>query len=255
MAPMLTVDLGNSRLKALHWRPRAGGFEPESSWDGEQRSLDDFARYVAGLTLEAAALASVAGPELTARVRGLLEERCERVLLQPPCGLENRCRQPERVGADRLYAARGAADLCGGACVVVDAGTALTVDAVAAEGALRVFLGGAIAPGPELLATALAQGTARLPRVLPRPGARALGRVTEDAIEAGIVVGFRGAARRLVEEISAEADLDGAPVLLTGGARDFLLRPEPFLGGRPVTVSPELVHRGLFGALRDALEG
>src|SRR6185436_227508 len=112
----------------------------------------------------------------------------------------------------------------------------------------RAFLGGAIAPGPRLLAAALASGTARLPLIEPRVGAQALGTVTEDAIQAGVVVGFRGAAERLVEEIAAESGLGTAPVVLTGGARAFLLEPRPFTT-RSLEVVPELVHRGLLAAL------
>ena len=67
-------------------------------------------------------------------------------------------------------------------------------------------------------------------------------------MQAGVVVGFRGAAERLVEEVAAEAGLGSAPVVLTGGAREFLLVPRPFTI-RPLEVVPELVHRGLLAAL------
>src|SRR6185503_14975808 len=135
-----------------------------------------------------AAMASVAAREPTERVRALLSARCGRLLISPDSGLENRCSEPERVGADRLYAAAGAVALYARSCVVVDAGTALTVDAVFVGDGTRAFLGGAIAPGPRLLAAALASGTARLPLIEPRVGAQALGTVTEDATQAGVVV-------------------------------------------------------------------
>jgi len=112
----------------------------------------------------------------------------------------------------------------------------------------RAFLGGAIAPGPRLSAAALAAGTARLPRVEPRAGAPALGTITEEAIQAGVVVGFRGAAELLVEELAREVRFEAAPVVLTGGAREFLLVPRPFTA-RALTVVPDLVHQGLLAAL------
>jgi len=245
---MLTVDLGNSRLKACLWRESGASFECAARWDDESVELERFGGWLERARAPLAALASVAALAQTERVLALLEAHCERAFLGPDCGLEIRCSEPERVGADRLYAAAGAADRCGRSCLVVDAGTALTVDAVLVSAGTRAFLGGAIAPGPRLSAAALAAGTARLPRVEPRAGAPALGTVTEGAIQAGVVVGFRGAAERLVEELAREAGFEVAPVVLTGGAREFLLVPRPFTA-RALEVVPDLVHQGLLAAL------
>jgi type III pantothenate kinase len=163
-------------------------------------------------------------------------------------GLEIACREPASVGRDRLFAARGAWQLLHSSCLVLDAGTALTVDALrASDGERPVFLGGAIAPGPRLLARALSSGTARLPEVDPRPLPRALGRDTREALEAGVALGFLGAARELAARIAAEAGLGAAPLVLTGGARAFLEAPSLF-DGRTLRVEPELVHLGLLAA-------
>jgi len=247
---MLTVDLGNSRLKACRWKRRGGDFECVSRLEGEtdDRSNSLLERWLATAERSVAALSSVAPAERTERIRAQLEAHSTRLFVAPDSGLENRCREPERVGTDRLYAAAGAVALLRRSCVVVDAGTALTVNAVEVSDGGAAFLGGAIAPGPRLLAAALVEGTARLPRVEPRAGARALGTVTEEAIQSGVLVGFRGAAERLVEEIAAEASLGSAPVVLTGGAREFLLVPRPFTTRR-LEVVPDLVHRGLLAAL------
>lgn len=243
---MLTVDLGNTRLRACLWRGRASAFECARSFEGD--APEELESWLGHERVARAALASVASAERTERVRVALAAHCERLLVAPESGVENRCREPERVGPDRLYAAAGAAELFGRSCIVVDAGTALTVDALLVEGETRAFLGGAIAPGPALTAAALASGTARLPRIEPRPGAHALGTVTEDALQAGVVVGFRGASARLVAEVAAEAGLARALVVLTGGAREFLLTPCAFVE-RPLEVVPELVQRGLLAAL------
>ncbi|HEX6885453.1 MAG TPA: type III pantothenate kinase [Planctomycetota bacterium] len=252
---MLTVDLGNSRLKALLWGPTLRSSTeppaPAGSFEGESSDLDPFARWLEPLRGRPGALSSVASTARSEAVQRALEAAGVRLHVAPDSGLENRCRPPEGVGTDRLYAAAAAAELCAGACLVVDAGTALTVDAVAVEGPVRVFLGGAIAPGPALLAAVLAEGTARLPLIQPEPGARALGRSTEEALRAGIGLGFRGAARALVEGLAAETGLAAAPLVLTGGARAHLLLPVPFTT-RPLRVVPDLVHRGLLAALRAA---
>lgn len=248
----LTVDLGNSRLKACRWEPQ--GLTPtlEAHWVGTVGDLTAFSRWLAQGPVAVAAFASVGGQESADRVSRALSDHSTICLRDPRGLLEIHCREPHRVGVDRIYAAEGALARLGRSCIVVDAGTAVTVDVLRVCGAERAFLGGAIAPGPELSAAALAQGTAQLPRIEPRPGVRALGTITEDALQAGVVLGFRGAVAALVEALAQEADLGDAPLLLTGGARDFLLRPEPFTQ-RPLVVVPDLVHEGLLAALRENL--
>jgi len=251
---MLTVDLGNTRAKLRLWGPPSSGAPPALLDSLEIASADTGALepWLAGRRPHRAALSSVNSSARTAPLVAELSRRVDELWVAPAPPLENRCLSPERVGLDRLYAAAGAAARLGRSCAVVDLGTALTVDALLVEGERRAFLGGAIAPGPELLAAALAGGTARLPRVEPRPGARALGRITEEALLSGVVVGLRGAAERLVSEVTAEAGIPAAPVVLTGGGRDFLLQPGPFVAGE-LWVEPDLVHLGLLAALEAAL--
>ncbi len=247
---MLTVDLGNSRAKVRVWRLQAG--EPPLCLEAADFADEaDLSGWLERRSPAVAALSSVAPAERTARVRALLAARAGELHDGPSSGLVVRCRAPERVGRDRLYAARGALAELARSCLVVDAGTALTVDAVRLSSGGGEFLGGAIAPGPELLARALEEGTANLPRVRPRPGASALGRDTEEALLAGIALGFRGAAAALVEEVAREAGLEDAPAVLTGGARAFLLEPRPFTA-RALHVRPDLVHRGLIEAVLDS---
>ncbi len=246
----LTVDAGNSRVKLVLWGAGAAG-EPLAraalAWDAALAG--GLAAFLAPHARPArAALASVGAEDASAALARALAPLVERLSLAPPHGLANETRDPGGVGLDRLYAARGALELVGGPALVVDAGTALTVDAVTdARGG--AFLGGAIAPGPELLARALAAetgGPARLPRVEPLPGAHALGRDTREAIRAGVAVGLRGAARALVEGVAHEAGLESAPLVLAGGARAFL---EDAFPGRSVRACDDLVPRGLRHAL------
>jgi type III pantothenate kinase len=252
-APFLTVDLGNSRCKLRRWRLQAGR-PPALAAADELASTGALAESLEAWLADAgelagAALSSVAAPALEEGLLGVLERRLgARLCGRPDVGLEIACREPERVGRDRLFAARGAFELARASCLVLDAGTALTVDALrVGEDARPVFLGGAIAPGPRLLARALAAGTARLPEVDPGPRVHALGRDTREALEAGVAVGFAGAARELAARIAAEAGLAGAPLFLTGGARAFLEQPGLFGSAAP-RIEPELVHLGLLYA-------
>ncbi len=118
--------------------------------------------------------------------------------------------QPERAGIDRRVQALAAATLAQGPAIVVSCGTAITVDAADADGAL---LGGAIFAGIGLGMKALAAGTAQLPVVDLRGNVEVPGRDTTGALRAGLLVGTAGAVERLVRDISKGATL---PVFLTG---------------------------------------
>ena len=150
--------------------------------------------------------------------------------------------RPEAVGIDRLLAAGAAFRQVGGSVIVVDAGTALTVDLVSEAGC---FVGGTIAPGLRAMANALASGTSLLPEVKLEAPPSALGRDTRECIRAGVVFGAAGAVDRVVEEMIAAAD--PAPrVLLTGGDATFL---SPYLKSSHDS-APDLVLHGLAYAFR-----
>jgi len=251
-ALLLTADLGNSRCKLRLWQLDGAHARAVDGAQFGAENAEDIQPWLASRErARRAALSSVGAPQLESRVRAWLERATDEGVVTPAHGLELEVREAHTVGADRLFAARGAFQHLRGPALVVDAGTALTVDALGVRNERGVFLGGAIAPGPALLADALARSTARLPRVETRPGARALGRSTREAIEAGVAVGFRGAARELVERVGAESGLERAPIALTGGAREFLLEP-PLFAGREVVALDDLVHLGLIAALCDA---
>jgi pantothenate kinase type III len=262
---LVTLDLGNSGLKLRSWSEREGSQarfalqlgidvpierlrEPGAAQRAELR--EELAR----LAGQRAGLSSVASAEVTRDLVELAQSAGLQLEPELDCGLANLTHTPQSVGKDRLFAARGAVELVGSSCLVLDAGTALTIDAVVVpHGAVAQpqFLGGAIAPGPRLAARALHTLTARLPDVEPRPGVPALGRDTHEALRAGVVHGFRGAATELALRVAAEAGLERAPAVLTGGAARFLLEPRPILA--PLLHEPELVHLGLLAALAGPL--
>lgn len=261
-AALLTVDLGNTSAKLRLWdgaedrRPECLAERTAPARTSGAALAEALASLVSGAPPgTVGALSSVAGPELEARVVNTLADALgDGWLGAPPAGVLNRCRDPETVGSDRLFAARGAAACLSRSALVVDAGTALTVDAVEhpGDGSAPRFLGGAIAPGPGLAAASLADGAARLPRVEPRGGVPALGLDTPSALAAGLLWGFRGAAAELVRRIAAEAGLGAAPVALAGGARALLLEP-PLFDDRELVDLPDLVHVGLYEAALDVL--
>lgn len=108
---------------------------------------------------------------------------------------------PRKIGTDRLVNATAAHAIYKKGVVVIDAGTALTFDAVDSKGR---YLGGAIAPGIGMAGRALNEMTARLPLVkISRPSC-AIGTSTRECISSGIFHGWAGIVRNLVREISKE---------------------------------------------------
>lgn len=162
-----------------------------------------------------------------------------------------RVAHPGRVGPDRLLAAWGASLNRTVPLIVVDLGTATTVDAVDESGA---FVGGAILPGMALGATALAEATALLPDVELRLPGHAIGRDTVAALRSGVVLGHLGAIREVATRIAAELAPAGPrpTVVATGGltllpwVREALLRDEgPGLPPIADVVDAELLLRSL----------
>ena len=119
---------------------------------------------------------------------------------------------PKEVGADRIADAVGAYDLYGGPCIVVDMGTATTVEAISAKGE---YMGGAIVPGIAISLEAFYQQAAALRRVELVEPRSVIGRSTVESIESGTLYGFAGLvdalARRFMEELGPST------VVATGG--------------------------------------
>jgi type III pantothenate kinase len=150
--------------------------------------------------------------------------------------------EPESVGADRLVNAYAAGRLHGAPAIVVDLGTATTVDAVGSDGS---FLGGAIAAGAQLGLDALADRTALLPRVEMTAVRRAIGQDTVEAMRIGSALGQIGLVRELIDRIRVELSRDagGRPIrtIATGGHATSAWAAE-----LPVeVVDPDLTIRGL----------
>jgi type III pantothenate kinase len=235
MAPLIAVDIGNSSTKLGWFRD---GREADGQLPSPERVWDCFtaqplpANIVAELPPQPAIwrVASVQREGQRQLSEWVLVNRPQddfTILTYRDLPLEVRVEFPDRVGLDRLAAAVAARFLASGGrqppdiptvkpAIVVDAGTAITVDLVSADGA---FEGGVILPGFRLTAQALAAGTNQLPLATftgqdqPPP---VVGKHTEGAIRSGLFWGAVGAVREVIERMSA--DLSEQPhVFVTGG--------------------------------------
>lgn len=149
---------------------------------------------------------------------------------------------PERVGMDRLAAAVAANSLrrSGQAAIVIDAGSAITVDVVSSQGE---FLGGAILPGLMMSASVLSSNTDLLPLV---PASyrddppEVLGRSTEAAMRSGLYWGIVGAVKELVQNLADQINAD-VSVVISGGTAELLKDRLPF----EMCHVPQLVLSGI----------
>jgi len=154
-----------------------------------------------------------------------------------PLEIELAVDYPHEVGADRIADVVGALDFTSPPCLVIDSGTALTVDVLDAG---RRYLGGAIVPGVDISIRSLAVNAARLERVDFRIPDSPLGRNTADCIRAGVFFTHLGGIEYLVREYRGMIGGE-ATVIATGGAmREFRDR-------LPIVdlVVPDLIHHGL----------
>jgi type III pantothenate kinase len=133
-------------------------------------------------------------------------------------GMPIRLDNARELGADRLVNAIAAHARFGGPCIVVDFGTAITYDAVSADGE---YLGGIIAPGVEISLEALTERAAKLPKVDLAAPRSLIGKSTVDAIRSGVIYGYAGQVDGIVGRLREELGA-GAQVIATGGLAEAI---------------------------------
>lgn len=225
MSSLVAVDIGNSSIK-LGWFP-AGESRTElpparvltfiedelesPSWSAFCEMIDSQTHWVI------ASVNQQACQRLTAAVVANCPAAKVTVLCNSMLPMDTKIEAVDSVGTDRLLAALAVRSLEPAACpaIVIDSGTAVTVDVVNGQGA---FAGGVIMPGSALIARALNDGTAQLPQIVldkdnvPKP----IGKNTQDAIAAGIYWGLVGSINELVKQQFLMLG-QSTPVFISGG--------------------------------------
>lgn len=161
------------------------------------------------------------------------------VVGKPECALpvEVRVDPGTNVGADRLVNTVAAYDRYGGELIVVDFGTATTLDTVAHDGA---YVGGAIAPGINLSLDALHAAAAHLPRIDVTMPPHALGRNTVHCMQSGIYWGYVGLIEGIAKRIAVERGTD-MRLIATGGLSALFARGSDMIEA----FDPDLTMHGL----------
>ena len=246
----LAVVLGNTTVR-IAWME---GTEVQRSHVFPHHALSDGSAEVALRTereagafhgITRAGICSVV-PSLESRVSALLstlgisEQR--RCVPQVASWFPSSYRSMDTLGADRFCAVLAARELHGWPVIVVDGGTATTVNVVDRDGC---FLGGSIAPGVHTSFRALHEHTAQLP-ALDAADVPLLGRDSAECIRSGVLHSARLAIEGAVDELQRIAGYD-IPILLTGGNAPVLLAAG--LSPARCTHDPDLLLRGVIFCL------
>lgn len=210
---LLAIDIGNTNIHCGFFE--AGSLKSVFSVPTDSRRLrrriKPYARKI-----ECAVIASVVPTALRCierDMRGILKGPILVVGREVDSGVKNRYRKKGQVGQDRLVNARAAFEFYGGKAIVVDFGTAITIDVVNEK---KEYLGGVIAPGVEISIGALSRRAAMLPDITLRQPRDILGRETRESMISGAVYGFSSLCDGIVERLKKRCG-KGCRVVATGG--------------------------------------
>jgi type III pantothenate kinase len=232
---LLVVDAGNSRIK---W-----GVHEHGAWAVRDHlptaAADSLSEAIAGaMPVERAVVTNVAGGTVASRIAATLES-CATVRwvagCAEQCGVRSGYANPAQLGPDRWAALIGARHLFNEPCVVVNAGTTMTVDVLSHEG---IFIGGCIVPGYALMRSSLARDTAQL--ALQDGEFAYFPDSTGDAIASGALNALAGAVERM-RSYMLQTGQDEPLIVLSGGDAPLL---QPLLSAR-VELVDNLVLEGL----------
>ena len=242
----LLFDVGNTRLK---WGLLEKGRIGKTGSITHQKLHDSgFGSLTSHLPrdVDRVLVSNVAGQTFATRLSGIIGMHCNSEVHfaraeREAFGLTNSYRRPRRIGVDRWVAMIGARAEFGGALCVVDAGTAVTIDAIDRE---RHHLGGIIVPGLALMANALHLNTSEIPLAkrgasLIATGMSTFANTTEGAVQNGALTAICGAVERSVQAMRSAGFRP--KVVLTGGDASRILK----LLDANVLHRPNLVLQGL----------
>jgi len=212
---LTTVALWSGDAPVHHWRFATDTMRTADEYQVLLSRL--FARDGVAAGDVSACVVGCVVPALTTRMADV----CRRLFGREPLivgpgvhtGLRIDTADPREVGADRIANGVAAMHRFGTPVLVLDFGTALTVDAISADGA---YVGAIIAPGLEVAAEGLARRAARLGRIDLVAPPCVVADNTEQALQAGLVYGYVGLMEGLIER--ARAEIGPARAIATGDA-------------------------------------
>lgn len=240
---VLAINVGNSRiaLGAFH----GGSLDHVTRIEIEHKDQWPAAIAHAWEAIQAYEGSAVVGASVNPPIQGAIEpivrEICDRKIqwvgsdIDIP--IDVMTDEPNKTGIDRILNIAAAFEQMQKACVVVDAGTAITVNCCNEVGD---FIGGAIAPGAGLMLRSLHENTASLPEVSFEIPSEVFGKTTESAMRSAVFHGVRGMVKELVEAYAMELG-QWPEIIATGGDA-----PKLFGGWELIhAISPDLTLYGI----------
>jgi len=229
---LLAIDVGNTHItvglfhqKVLKHTWRLNTFRHYTS---DELGVH-FLNLLATKNLDASKLTGICMASVVPSLDEPFRIMCRSFLRQTPLvigpqsklGIKNLYKNPEEVGADRLVNAVAVHALYRKAAIVVDFGTATTLDCVTAKGE---YLGGAICPGMELAGEWLATHTAKLPRVTFQSApTKAIGKTTKESLQSGLFWGYIGLVDGLLHHLTREIGV--RPMIVATGGLSTVIGP------------------------------
>jgi len=222
---ILTLDIGNTNMKTALF----DGTEMKEYWrlsTNRNRTSDEYGMAMMNLLnhygIDRGQVEGIMMSSVVPQINFTIEHMCRNYFGMEPMkiepgvktGINIKYENPRELGSDRIANAVAAFELYGGPCITIDFGTATSFGAISARGE---FLGGAICPGLKLAADALTERTAKLPRFELVKPENVIGRNTVSNMQAGIVYGYIGQIKYLVNRMKKEMGVDGIKVIATGG--------------------------------------
>ena len=230
---LLAVDIGNTEITIgifsgddldAHWRLTTNPDRTPDEWGVALGAFLVNAGHSPN-EVRACVLASVAPGATRAVVDGIIAATgCQVTIIdsRTPLPVTLDVDEPLSVGADRIVNALAAAARYQSDVVVVDLGTATTFDCITKD---CRFIGGAIMPGLRTSADQLTRKAAKLPATELTPPTRAIGRRTEECIQAGVLFGAADAIDGMIRRIRAEWPGGGRPRAVATGGLAVLVAP------------------------------
>ena len=234
---ILLVDIGNTNVKFGLF----DGDSPRAFWrvsTKASRTSDEYGMLLYDLlrqqnigfdNIEAAVMSSV-----TPALNYTIAHMCQDYLKKEPMlvtraldvGVKIAYDNSDELGTDRIVCAAAAYRYYGGPVIAVDFGTATTFNLVRGDG---TFIGGAISPGIKTSAESLSSAAAKLPIIELSAPESIVGTDTKSCMQSGIVYGYAGLVKYMVEKYRQVDGMRGAKVVATGGLSQLIESAEPDL--------------------------
>lgn len=222
---IMVMDIGNTNIKTAVFE----GMQLVKSWrisTNTSYTSDEYGILMNGMfrnaELEMAAISGILISSVVPAINFTIEHMCHDYFrLQPnfvgpglKTGINILYENPRELGSDRICNAVAAYQYFGSPCIFIDFGTATSFGCIAGRGN---FLGGCIMTGVRLAREAVVSGTSKLPHFELNMPEKVIGRTTITNLQSGLLHGYVGQVKYIVERMKEEMEEPDATVVATGG--------------------------------------